>query len=91
MAGWRRGVAAGLRRETAADQFRLLFALNPPRGYFPFLTPYQSLDGFEAGLDAVRSTPTGLLRRDLTCWPGRTHCRRRPPRWPGASRRCSAT
>ncbi|SCF34380.1 Helix-turn-helix domain-containing protein [Micromonospora matsumotoense] len=71
MAGWRRGVAAGLRRETAADQFRLLFALNPPRGYFPdFLTPYQSLDGFEAGLDAVRSTPTGLLRRDLNVLAG---------------------
>ncbi|MFY1626755.1 transcriptional regulator [Micromonospora sp. WMMD723] len=71
MARWRQGVAAGLRRDTAADQFRLLFALNPPRGYFPdFLTPYQSLDGFEAGLDAVRSTPTELLRRDLTLLAG---------------------
>ncbi|MFI9643936.1 ArsR/SmtB family transcription factor [Micromonospora sp. NPDC051925] len=67
MANWRRGVASGLRRETANEQFRLLFALNPPRGYFPdFLTPYQSLDGFEAGLDAVRSTPAPLLHRDLT-------------------------
>ncbi|KOX06217.1 ArsR/SmtB family transcription factor [Micromonospora profundi] len=63
---WRRAVARDLRQDSASDQLRLLFALNPPRGYFPdFLTPYASRDGFEAGLDAVRSTPAQLLQRDL--------------------------
>ncbi|PWU52392.1 transcriptional regulator [Micromonospora globispora] len=68
---WRRTVARGLRRDTASDQLRLLFALNPPQGYFPdFLTPYQSMAGFEAGLEAVRSTRTTMLRRDLAVLAG---------------------
>ncbi|MEV0725128.1 winged helix-turn-helix domain-containing protein [Micromonospora purpureochromogenes] len=71
MAHWRRGVARELRRDVTSRQLRLLFALNPPRGYFPdFLTPYQSVAGFEAGLDAVRSTPIDLLNRDLTVLAG---------------------
>ncbi|SBT52131.1 helix-turn-helix domain-containing protein [Micromonospora auratinigra] len=68
---WRRAVARALRTGADGEQFRLLFALNPPRGYFPdFLTPYASRDGFEAGLEAVRSTPVDLLRRDLTLLSG---------------------
>ncbi|MFF4876471.1 winged helix-turn-helix domain-containing protein [Micromonospora sp. NPDC000668] len=64
---WRRTVARHLRQDVASDQLRLLFALNPPRGYFPdFLTPYASVHGFGAGLDAVRSTPKEVLHRDLT-------------------------
>jgi len=71
MAGWRRHVSDGLRREGSSGSLRLLFALNPPRGYFPdFLTPYESLEGFEAGLEAVRSTPAGLLHRDLSVLAG---------------------
>ncbi|MCI4064364.1 winged helix-turn-helix domain-containing protein [Micromonospora sp. R77] len=71
MANWRRVVAGGLRRDSAAEQHRLLFALNPPRGYFPdFLTPYESRDGFEAGLEAVRGTPATLLHRDVTLLAG---------------------
>ncbi|MFC7544794.1 ArsR/SmtB family transcription factor [Plantactinospora sp. GCM10030261] len=66
MAGWRRAVTAGLRRDRAAARFRLLLALNPPRGYFPdFLTPQETRQGLEAGLDALRSTPVTRLRRDL--------------------------
>ncbi|WP_433316112.1 ArsR/SmtB family transcription factor [Micromonospora sp. CA-269861] len=66
-ANWRRSVARELRQDSASEQLRLLFALNPPRGYFPdFLTPYASVNGFEAGLDALRSTPTELLHRDLS-------------------------
>ncbi|MER7458247.1 transcriptional regulator [Micromonospora sp. NPDC126480] len=62
---WQRSVASRLSHDTS-EQVRLLFALNPPRGYFPdFLTPYESVSGFEAGLDAVRSTPVPMLRRDL--------------------------
>ncbi|WP_328650899.1 winged helix-turn-helix domain-containing protein [Micromonospora sp. NBC_00330] len=66
-ANWRRSVARDLRQDSASEQLRLLFALNPPRGYFPdFLTPYASVEGFEAGLDALRRTPTELLHRDLS-------------------------
>ncbi|MFG3302064.1 ArsR/SmtB family transcription factor [Micromonospora chersina] len=64
---WRRTVARGLRTDSVAERYRLLLALNPPRGYFPdFLTPYASKDGLEAGLEAVRGTPADMLRRDLT-------------------------
>ncbi|MER7590600.1 winged helix-turn-helix domain-containing protein [Micromonospora sp. NPDC127501] len=66
-ANWRRSVARDLRQDSGSEQLRLLFALNPPRGYFPdFLTPYASVEGFEAGLDALRSTPVELLHRDLS-------------------------
>ncbi|MGC4793220.1 hypothetical protein GAR06_05289 [Micromonospora saelicesensis] len=66
-ANWRRSVARDLRQDSSSEQLRLLFALNPPRGYFPdFLTPYASVEGFEAGLDALRSTPVELLHRDLS-------------------------
>ncbi|MBM0274721.1 ArsR/SmtB family transcription factor [Micromonospora tarensis] len=66
-ADWRRNVSRKLRHDAASEQLRLLLALSPPRGYFPdFLTPYDSVDGFEAGLDALRRTPTELLRRDLS-------------------------
>ncbi|WP_320065983.1 helix-turn-helix domain-containing protein [Micromonospora sp. RTGN7] len=64
---WRRGVSGELRRHVNKEQLRLLFAVNPSRGYFPdFLTPHDSVQGLEAGLEAVRSTPVPSLRRDLT-------------------------
>ncbi|RIV34475.1 ArsR/SmtB family transcription factor [Micromonospora radicis] len=67
LSGWRREVMRDLRRQEDAAGLRLLLALNPPRGYFPdFLTPYESVDGFEAGMEAVRRTPVSLLQRDLT-------------------------
>ncbi|WP_433531557.1 ArsR/SmtB family transcription factor [Micromonospora sp. CA-263727] len=67
LAGWRREVMRDLRRQEDADSLRLLFALSPPRGYFPdFLTPYESVGGFEAGMEALRRTPVALLHRDLT-------------------------
>ncbi|MFE9203775.1 ArsR/SmtB family transcription factor [Micromonospora sp. NPDC007230] len=65
---WRRTVANTLRmEESSGERFRLLLALNPPRGYFPdFLTPYASKNGLAAGLEAVRGTPVDMLHRDLT-------------------------
>ncbi|MEU2612787.1 winged helix-turn-helix domain-containing protein [Micromonospora sp. NPDC007271] len=64
---WRRNTARRLRTHSANERFRLLLALNPPRGYFPdFLTPYASKEGFQAGLEAVRETSVDMLRRDLT-------------------------
>ncbi|MEU6073195.1 winged helix-turn-helix domain-containing protein [Micromonospora sp. NPDC047074] len=66
LAGWRRDVTRVLRAGGGSADLKLLMALNPPRGYFPdFLTPYESVSGFEAGLEAVRSTPATRLRRDL--------------------------
>lgn len=66
LAGWRRDVAAGLRHSDDGASVRLLFALNPPQGYFPdFLTPFESRAGLLPALDAIRSTPTANLRRDL--------------------------
>ncbi|MDG4828684.1 winged helix-turn-helix domain-containing protein [Solwaraspora sp. WMMD1047] len=71
MAGWRREVSTGPRLRTAAEQVRLLCAVNPARGYFPdFLTPSESVQGLEAGLDAIASTPKPLLHRDLTVLAG---------------------
>lgn len=71
LAGWRGDVHGGLRRDASASQLRLLCALSPPRGYFPdFLTPYDSLQGFEAGMDAIRSTPIRRMREDLTLLAG---------------------
>lgn len=64
--GWRREVTERLRGADAADRLRLLIALNPPRGYFPdFLTPHAGLSGFSAGIEAIRSSPVALVRRDL--------------------------
>jgi DNA-binding transcriptional ArsR family regulator len=66
LSGWRRRVHGALRRDGLAGEMRLLLALNPPRGYFPdFLTPFESVGGLGAGLEAIRSTPTRLMRRDL--------------------------
>ncbi|MFB7849531.1 ArsR/SmtB family transcription factor [Streptomyces sp. NPDC056053] len=46
---------------------RLLLPLVPARGYFPdFLTPVESAEGFEAGLDALLSTPRPQLRLQIT-------------------------
>ncbi|TDC73019.1 ArsR family transcriptional regulator [Micromonospora sp. KC606] len=71
LAHWRQGVARELRRDVASERLRLLLALSPPRGYFPdFLTPYDSVEGFEAGLAAVRSTPAARLHQDLTVLAG---------------------
>lgn len=67
LAGWRGDVSEGLRRDASvASQLRLFFATNPPKGYFPdFLTPYESLHGLQAGMDAIRSTPIERLSRDM--------------------------
>ncbi|MCZ7420818.1 MULTISPECIES: winged helix-turn-helix domain-containing protein [unclassified Micromonospora] len=67
LAGWRREVSRGLRRQLDAEALRLLSTLSPPRGYFPdFLTPYEGVHGFEAGMEALRRTPVASLQRDLT-------------------------
>jgi DNA-binding transcriptional ArsR family regulator len=65
--GWRRDVQETLRRDGRFTSMHLLLRLNPPHSYFPdFLTPWESLYGLEAGLEALRATPAGRLRRDLS-------------------------
>jgi DNA-binding transcriptional ArsR family regulator len=67
MRGWRRTVQDTLRRDGRLATMQLLFRLNPPHDYFPdFLTPFESRDGLEAGLEALRATPATRLRRDLS-------------------------
>lgn len=64
LAGWRGGVREGLR---GVAEIRSFAAVNPSYGYFPdFLTPHDGIQGLDAGLDAVRSTPKRRLRRELS-------------------------
>ena len=57
--------AGSVVRDGAAS-LRLLLPLVPARGYFPdFLTPAEGSDGFEAGLDAMLSTPRRQLRAQI--------------------------
>jgi hypothetical protein len=63
---WRRRVLHELRGSPLRPQVRMLFALNPHRGYTPdFLTPQAGGQGLDAGLDALRSTAAEVLRHDL--------------------------
>ncbi|MEU9116025.1 winged helix-turn-helix domain-containing protein [Streptomyces sp. NPDC048483] len=58
---WRRHVM-----HHGRSSLSVLLPLVPARGYFPdFLTPAESADGFEAGLDALLSTPRSQLRHQI--------------------------
>ncbi|MGH3323809.1 MAG: ArsR/SmtB family transcription factor [Streptomyces sp.] len=60
-ADWRKHVA-----QQAAEPLRLLIPLVPARGYCPdFLTAAGAAEGFEAGLDALLSTPRSQLRSEI--------------------------
>lgn len=64
---WRGATTVQLRESALTPGVRTLLALNPPTGYFPdFLTPSAAADGLQAGLDAIASTPTTRVRRDLS-------------------------
>jgi DNA-binding transcriptional ArsR family regulator len=63
---WRRDTATAARRAGLGGRMRLLNALTPTFGYFPdFLNPAAAQCGMEHGLEAIRSTPKPVLRRDL--------------------------
>ncbi|WP_222598361.1 hypothetical protein [Lentzea tibetensis] len=57
------------RRELASRPLsggeRMLAELTRPGAFPDFLTPLAALDGFDAGLDAVRSTPDHQLREEI--------------------------
>ncbi len=65
--GWKQRVSHTLRPGGAQRaEASLTLALSPPRGYFPdFLTPVEAEDGFEAGLDAILSTPKARLSKEI--------------------------
>ncbi|WP_419997991.1 ArsR/SmtB family transcription factor [Streptomyces boninensis] len=61
LTGWRGRVV-----RNAQAPLSLLLPLVPARGYFPdFLTPAAGAEGFEAGLEALLSTPRRELRRQV--------------------------
>ncbi|MCP2322555.1 DNA-binding transcriptional ArsR family regulator [Hamadaea flava] len=64
--GWRRATASALRNAGLSPAMSLLSALTPTMGFFPdFLNPIVPGHKLEDGLERMRSTPVGVLRRDL--------------------------
>lgn len=66
-AGWYRTVRAQLREQGLERALRtVLLPLFPRAAYFPdFLTPSQSAEGFDAGLDAVVAAPPWRVRYEM--------------------------
>ncbi|MBB5868031.1 DNA-binding transcriptional ArsR family regulator [Allocatelliglobosispora scoriae] len=66
--GWKRQVVHRLHPSgPLRARVALTLAVTPPRGYFPdFLTPFESIEGFHAGLEAVLSTPSARLNHELS-------------------------
>lgn len=64
---WRRMLPSGPEGEQFRRMIRTTLLPAMPRGaYFPdFMTPIEGLAGFEAGLEAVLSTPAPRMRREL--------------------------
>ena len=64
---WRNRARTAVTARQLGAAVRLLNALAPSDAvYFPdFLTPAESSEGLMPGLDAIRATPSGRLRREL--------------------------
>ncbi|KIF69766.1 hypothetical protein HY68_16130 [Streptomyces sp. AcH 505] len=78
---WRRRALDVVAQRQLTRSVRLLAALTPNRGYTPdFLTPAAAAAGFDCGLDAIRATRPGRLRRELRQLGGGVTARRTPPR-----------
>ncbi|MFB4290350.1 helix-turn-helix domain-containing protein [Nonomuraea sp. ATR24] len=67
MSGWRRQVRADLAEAGLLTPVReKLVPLAPIKAYFPdFLTPYESTNGFQQGLDVLADTPSARVRHEL--------------------------
>jgi DNA-binding transcriptional ArsR family regulator len=65
--GWRARARAAAAVAGLAPQIKhVLFPLAPVASYFPdFLTPSESVDGIDAGVRAVASTPQSKLRQQI--------------------------
>ncbi|MFI7061204.1 ArsR/SmtB family transcription factor [Kribbella sp. NPDC050124] len=65
--GWLRATRRRLADRRQRRAVHLLTSIAPRQRYFPdFLTPAESRDGFESGLDAVLSTPRPRVTAELT-------------------------
>ncbi|MEV4415269.1 transcriptional regulator [Catellatospora sp. NPDC049609] len=66
--GWKQSTARRLQPYTPLrGEVALGLTLSPPRGYFPdFLTPYDGVHGFEAGIDAVTGTDPQRLNEEIS-------------------------
>ncbi|MGW4946174.1 hypothetical protein ACWEOZ_31850 [Actinoplanes sp. NPDC004185] len=59
--------ALARRVATAAPMLRPLHHLLPCQGFVPdFMTPWEGLGSIEEGLDAIRSTPVGRVRAEVS-------------------------
>ncbi len=78
-APWRRRAREALGEQGVLGAAQMLSALAPARAsYWPdLLTPSESADGLEAGLEALRSTPQRRMKYELA----RAAQRRRLPTW----------
>lgn len=63
---WRRQAIRTLRGAGLGERLHTLLAIVPLIGYFPdFLNPIAALDGFDEGLEAIRSTPRTRLHQEM--------------------------
>jgi DNA-binding transcriptional ArsR family regulator len=64
---WRRSTLARLQQQPSGMRsLQLLLELVPATGYFPdFLTPAEAEHGFDAGVEAILSTPVQRLAADM--------------------------
>lgn len=65
--GWKQRTARRLQPYTPLrNEVALGLTLSPPRGYFPdFLTPYNGVEGFEAGIEGITSTDARRIKDEI--------------------------
>ncbi|MGH3660117.1 MAG: ArsR/SmtB family transcription factor, partial [Micromonosporaceae bacterium] len=71
---WRNAVVRQVAEHgIAAEVRRLLFPLAPVATYFPdFITPGESAEGVDAGIDAILSTPSATMNEQFAIMASRT-------------------
>ncbi|WP_327587993.1 helix-turn-helix domain-containing protein [Nonomuraea sp. NBC_00507] len=63
---WRHESCKAVRHARLGEVLGLLLALTPNVGYFPdFLNPIEAIHGLDHGLEALRTTPIPMLKRDV--------------------------
>ncbi|GAA3598798.1 winged helix-turn-helix domain-containing protein [Nonomuraea rosea] len=63
---WRKEGSRAVRHARLGEVLALLLALTPNVGYFPdFLNPIEAVHGLDHGLEALRTTPIPMLKRDV--------------------------
>ncbi|MGP4097945.1 ArsR/SmtB family transcription factor [Nonomuraea sp. KM90] len=73
---WRQEACKAVRHAKLGKARGLLLTLTPNVGYFPdFLNPIEAIHGLDHGIEALRTTPIPMLKRDV----GRLAATRRLP------------